>query len=95
MINHAVVSDLFPGMIGFSITSDKPGVIDDKVDGVGNVVVDVTNDVDQHDYCLERAVDEKVFDSSHSVDASFQIFLNPMREMSYEKLEKTVEIRQR
>ena len=40
-------------------------MVDDKVDGVADVVIDVADNVNEHDKSFESTVDEKVFDIPH------------------------------
>ena len=41
-------------------------MVDDKVDGVADVVIDVADNVNEHDKSFESTVDEKVFGIPHS-----------------------------
>ena len=41
-------------------------MVDYKVDGVADVVIDVADNVNEHDKSFESTVDEKVFDIPHS-----------------------------
>lgn len=65
MINDTVFAFLFPGMVGPLVPPDPPGVTVEGVERVADIVVDVTDDVDQDHERLEGAVDEEVFDLSH------------------------------
>ena len=66
MKDHAVVPLLLPGMVFLLVPADEPGVVGDEVDGVTDIVVQMADNVDDHDECFQTAIDEEIFDRPHS-----------------------------